>query len=277
MGVDAVSVADHVAIGPDTSGYPFGSFPLPSERPFLEPLSLLIAIATVTDRVRLDHRDPHRAIADARRSGEDGRDDRRALGGRLELGVAVGWHADEYEACGVDFRRRGVVLDDVIGACRALWSGPDATYSSTTASFESLSCIPLPVQERLPVLFAGSLHERNVARIVTTGDGWIPVMGAEPAVVADGVALLDSVAAERGRHATSFLVRCELAPVFDDRGRPNVDATLASIPALLDAGVTDVQFPLPYFVSGPAHATSLLQHVVDGWRSCVATHSPPIS
>ncbi len=199
LGVDAVSVPDHVAFGPDTSGYPFGSFPLPSEAPFLEPLSMLTAIAMVTDRVRLT---TGILIAPLRTPGVLAKTVATLdvlSGGRVELGVGVGWHADEYDACGVEFRRRGAVLDDVIGACRALWSGPDATYSSTTASFESLNCIPLPVQERLPVLFAGSLHNRNVARIVATGDGWIPVMGAEPAVVAAGIALLGSVAAERGR------------------------------------------------------------------------------
>ena len=172
----------------------------------------------------------------------------------VELGVGVGWHADEYDACGVDFRRRGAVLDDVIGACPTLWGGPDATYSSTTASFVSLNSVPLPVQERIPILFAGSLHGRNVARIVADGDGWIPVMGADPAVVAAGIALLDTVATKRAGRNARFLVRCELAPVFDDRGSPDVDATLASIPALLDAGVTDVQFPLPYFASNPSRA-----------------------
>jgi hypothetical protein len=40
----------------------------------------------------------------------------------------------------------------------------------------------------------------------------------------------------------------------------------------VEAGVTDVQFPLPYFASNPSHASALLPQVVDSWRNCLATH-----
>jgi alkanesulfonate monooxygenase SsuD/methylene tetrahydromethanopterin reductase-like flavin-dependent oxidoreductase (luciferase family) len=196
-------------------------------------------------------------------------------GGRLELGVGVGWHEAEYRACGVALEERGVVLDHVVGACRALWSEPVASYRSATVSFESLSSMPLPIQHPLPVLFAGSAHARNLERIASTGDGWITIMGAGPDVVADGLDQIEAARAAQGRHGLPFIVRSELAPRFDTRGRPDVDATLALVPPLLAAGVTDVQFPMPCFASDAGGAHRVLERVVDGWRDVSTTPTDP--
>ncbi len=274
LGVDAVAVADHVAIGPDTSGYPFGKFPLRSDAPFLEPLSLLMAIATVTERVRLTTGILIAPLRPAPLLAKTAATIDVMSNGRLELGVAVGWHEAEYDACGVDFHRRGIVLDDVIGACRALWKQPVASYESDSVAFESLSSVPLPVQQPLPVLFAGSAHARNLTRITTAGNGWITVMGAEPSVVADGVARIRAARRHLGRSQSPFIVRAELAPRVDARRRPDIEATLDDASALVAAGVTDVQFPMPYFVSDPSRALHVLERVVDAWRG-LALEMPP--
>jgi probable F420-dependent oxidoreductase len=274
LGVDAVAVADHVAIGPDTSGYPFGVFPLPADAPFLEPLSLLMAIATVTSRVRLTTGILIAPLRPAPLLAKTAAMIDVMSDGRLELGVAVGWHEAEYEACGVDFRRRGAVLDDVIGACRALWACPAATYESASIAFESLSSVPHPVQQPLPVLFAGAPHARNLARLAASGDGWITLMGAEPSVIADGLGRIRAARRAEGRDDSRFIVRAELAPRTDARGRPDVEATFEALPELLAAGVTDVQFPMPYFVSDPSRSHHVLERVVTAWRGSGAPITP---
>ncbi len=265
LGVDAVAVADHVAIGPDTSGYPFGTFPLQSDAPFLEPLSLLMAMATVTDRVRLTTGILIAPLRPAPLLAKTAATIDVMSDGRLELGVAVGWHEAEYDACGVDFHRRGTVLDDVIGACRELWAKPVASYESDSVAFESLSSVPLPFQQPLPVLFAGSARARNLTRLATAGDGWITVMGAAPSVVADGLDRIRAARRDHGGAESPFVVRAELAPRVGPAGRPDIEATLDAAPALVAAGVTDVQFPMPYFVSDLSRAPHVLQRVVDAW------------
>lgn len=270
LGVDAVAVADHVAIGPDTSGYPFGDFPLSQYEPFLEPLSVLTAIALATSRIRLTTGILIAPLRPAPLLAKTVATLDVLSEGRVELGVGVGWHEAEYRACGVKFDERGVALDHVIGACRALWSEPVATYRSDTVSFESLSSAPLPIQEPLPVLFAGSAHARNLERLASVGEGWITIMGATPDVIVDGLTRIRSARRDHGRDTLPFVVRSELAPGSDARGRPDVDATLERVPALLAAGVTDVQFPMPYFASDDASAHRVLEHLVDGWRD-VAT------
>jgi alkanesulfonate monooxygenase SsuD/methylene tetrahydromethanopterin reductase-like flavin-dependent oxidoreductase (luciferase family) len=135
--------------------------------------------------------------------------------------------------------------------------------------------VPLPVQRPLPVLFAGSAHDRNVARIAATGDGWIPVMGAEPSAIVEGRSRIDAARSARGRGDEPFTVRVELEPRSDARGRPDVDATLAQVPALLAAGATDVQFPMPYFAPDVDRARPVLEHLADAWRDVGATRSVP--
>jgi hypothetical protein len=123
------------------------------------------------------------------------------------------------------------------------------------------------------ILFAGSAHARNLERIASVGDGWITIMGASPDVIADGLTRIRAARREHGRDALPFVVRSELAPGFDARGRPDVDATLERVPALLAVGVTDVQFPMPYFASDEASAQRVLDHLVQGW-SDVASNRP---
>ena len=272
--MEAIAVADHVALGPDTTGYPFGGFPLRSDEPFLEPLSLLMAIATLTSRVRLTTGILIAPLRPAALLAKVAATIDVMSGGRLELGVGVGWHEAEYAACGVDFRHRGAVLDAVIGACRALWNGPDASYESPTVSFHSLSSVPLPVQRPLPVLFAGGSHSRNVARITRLGNGWIPIMGAEPSVVTEGLERIQAARPADGPDAGQFIVRVELEPRTSARGRLDVDATIAGAAELIAAGATDVQFPLPYFVSDPTRAPQVLERVVAAWRDLVPESRP---
>jgi alkanesulfonate monooxygenase SsuD/methylene tetrahydromethanopterin reductase-like flavin-dependent oxidoreductase (luciferase family) len=133
-------------------------------------------------------------------------------------------------------------------------------------TFDSLSSVPLPVQQPFPVLFAGSLHPRNVRRIVRDGDGWIPVMGSDPSVVSEGVKALRAAGDEHKRDLSQLIVRVELAARLDDRGRPDIDATLGPVPALVAAGATDVQFPMPYFVSDLTLANETLDRLAKAWR-----------
>jgi len=228
-GVDGVVVPDHVAIGPRTDAYPAGAFPLPVDAPWLEPLSVLTAVAAVTSRLRLGTGiliapvRPAVVLAKAVATLDV------LSGGRVDLGVGTGWQREELEAAGVPWSERGARLTDGITACRALWEtdGP-VSVDLPSVAFEGIRSEPSPVQRPLPVLFSGTLHDRNVRRIVELGDGWIPIMGATVDDIDAGVALLRSAYGAAGRDPATLRVR---GPA---------DATLETVPALLAAGVTDV-------------------------------------
>jgi probable F420-dependent oxidoreductase len=180
-------------------------------------------------------------------------------GGRLDLGVGVGWQREEYDAEGLDFATRGQRLDDTMGACRALWSQLPASYDSETVSFDDVFCAPQPVQDPLPVWFSGTLTARQRRRIVELGDGWIPIMGASVDDIKVGAVQLRE---ESGR---AIGVRAPLRPVLGDGGI-DLPATMDGVAALLAAGASDIYLYAATIAPRPAEVARALPRVVDAFR-----------
>jgi probable F420-dependent oxidoreductase len=94
-------------------------------------------------------------------------------GGKLRLGVGVGWNPVEYEALGMKFNMRGRVVEEQIEVMRLLWSQEVVTYKGEFHTITEAGLNPLPVRRTIPVWLGGSTDVllRRVARI---GDGWFP-------------------------------------------------------------------------------------------------------
>jgi probable F420-dependent oxidoreductase len=228
-GVDGVVVPDHVAIGPRTDRYPAGDFPLPVDAPWLEPLQALTAVAAVTEHLRLATGILVAPVRPAVVLAKTVATLDVLSGGRVDLGVGTGWQREELAAAGVPWAERGRRLTDSLTACRALWEadGP-VTLRLPSVELDRVLSHPQPVQRPLPVLVSGTLHDRNVRRIVELGDGWIPFMGEGHDGVVAGVDVLRRAYERAGRDPRSLLVR---APVAVD---------LSDAAALAAAGVTDL-------------------------------------
>ncbi|MCP2279129.1 LLM class F420-dependent oxidoreductase [Nocardia amikacinitolerans] len=93
-------------------------------------------------------------------------------GGRLLLGLGIGWQKEEYAAIGVPFADRGARLDECIGAMRALWTESPAGYSGTHVSFDKQFCLPQPSRP-VPIVLGGN-SVPAVRRAGLVGDGWFP-------------------------------------------------------------------------------------------------------
>jgi probable F420-dependent oxidoreductase len=179
-------------------------------------------------------------------------------GGRLDLGVGLGWQREEFAASGVPFAKRGARLEDQLRACRALWSGGPASFRSETVSFDELRCFPRPLQPGGPPLWLGvAANERNAARMAELGAGWLP-MESEPEAIARGVALLRRAFATAGRDPDTLGVRANAPVASDAAGRPDLDATLAALPRLRDAGVSIAGFALARFVRSQGEIPAFL-------------------
>lgn len=246
-GIDRVIVPDHVVNGPDVADYPWGRFPTAPDGHWLEPLTVLTGIAGVTDRLRLGTGVLIAPLRPAPLLAKQAATLDVVSNGRLDLGVGSGWQRAEFEAFGLDFSQRGQLLTDTIGACRALWEGQPASFTSASVSFTDIFCSPSPAQARLPVWFSGTLHARNVTRIVELGDGWIPIMGSTTDDVRAGVAALATAFADAGRSPEHLQVRHALPAVRAHDGRVDLAATMAPVPTLIEAGVTDVHASLQAF------------------------------
>lgn len=243
-GIDRVVVPDHVVMGRHTERYSWGRFPLPPEGAWMEPLTVLTAMAASTTRIRLSTGILIAGLRPAALLAKTVATIDQLSGGRLDLGVGTGWQPEEYEAEGLDFERRGQLLTDTVAACRALWDATPASFGSESLNFSDIFCEPKPMQQRLPVWFAGVLHRRNVRRVVELGDGWIPIMGATVDDIRHGSELLRSHLSLSGRSPDALGVQAPAVLSRDSGGRPAIRATLASVPSLLDAGATDIQVNL---------------------------------
>ena len=97
-------------------------------------------------------------------------------GGRVELGIGVGWLKEEFEALGVPWERRGARTDEYVHALRALWGGTDVEFHGEFVDFEPVTCTPRPVQTRLPILVGGDTPAA-VRRAAKLADGYYPGTG----------------------------------------------------------------------------------------------------
>jgi len=265
-GVDTVIVPDHVVMSENTDAYEWGPFPFPIEVPWLEPLTVLAAIAGATSRVRLATGILIAPLRPAIVLAKTAATLDVLSRGRLELGVGVGWQREEFDAAGLDFASRARRLDDTLAACRVLWTDSPASFASETVSFEKIWCEPHPIQEGgVPVWFSGTLHKRNQERIVRWGDGWIPIMTATLDDLRDGSARLRDAFAAAGRDASALKVRGSLELALDDDQRPDLAATLAGTSELVRAGATDVQLPMLAFVRKPEQQADFFGALAEQW------------
>lgn len=252
-GFVGVVISDHVVMGARTDRYPWGTFRQAPDCPWPEPLTVLTAVAAVTATLRLCTGILIAPLRPATLLAKTAATLDVLSGGRLELGVGTGWQQEEFDAQGLDASARGQLLTDTIAACRALWGTSPATFSSPSVSFADIWCHPRPVRPGgPPVLFSGTLTPRNVRRIVELGDGWIPIMGERPPGVAAGVAVLTTALADAGRDPAALRVRAHLPVLRDEAGVPDLTASLAGVPELVAAGVTDLVAPLGAFVRDEA-------------------------
>jgi probable F420-dependent oxidoreductase len=187
-GFDSIWTVEHVVV-PQAyqSRYPYSAsgrmgsgledFPIP------DPLIWLAYIASATRTIKLGtavlilpQRNPvvtAKAVATL---------DHLAGGGRLLLGIGVGWLAEEFAALGLPFADRGPRTDEYVEAMRALWSQECATFKGRFVSFERVYCRPLPPERRIPIIVGGdtAAAARRAGRL---GDGYFPARTPSPALL----------------------------------------------------------------------------------------------
>ena len=97
-------------------------------------------------------------------------------GGKVELGLGVGWLEEEFRALGVPWERRGARNDEYIEAMRTLWSGPEVEFHGEFVDFPTVTCSPRPVQPTIPILVGGD-SDVAIRRAARLADGYFPGEG----------------------------------------------------------------------------------------------------
>lgn len=172
LGYKHILVYDHV-LGASTASRPDWRGPYTSDTPFHEPFVLFGYLAActrqielVTDVIILPQRQT--ALVAKQAAQVD-----LLSGGRLRLGIGVGWNAVEYQALNEDFRTRGARSEEQIAVLRALWAETAITFNGRWHQIDNAGINPLPVQQPIPIWIGGGA-EAVLERIGRIGDGWFP-------------------------------------------------------------------------------------------------------
>ena len=172
LGYEHLLVFDHV-LGADASRRAEWNRPYSSVDLFHEPFVLFGYLAAVTEKIELCTGIiilPQRQTAlVAKQTAEVD----VLTGGRLRLGIGVGWNEVEYEALGQDWGNRGRRSAEQVEVLRLLWTQEVVNYEGRYHRITHAGINPLPVQRPIPVWFGGGAPQ-VVRRIARMGDGWFP-------------------------------------------------------------------------------------------------------
>jgi probable F420-dependent oxidoreductase len=177
-GFDFLSIFDHV-LGANRNRFAEGSTPPFTEPPytiedhFHEVFVLFGYLAGLTQRLELATGIlilPQRqtALVAKQAAAVD-----VLTGGRLRLGVALGWNFTEYEALGEDFHTRGRRMSEQITVLRKLWTEPEVTFKGRWHDIDRMGIRPMPVQRPIPIWIGGGA-EAVLKRVGRLADGWFP-------------------------------------------------------------------------------------------------------
>ena len=250
LGVDLVSLTDHVVMGENLQNYPYGRFPAPLDFPWYEPMTVLAVLAGVTERIRLSTGIVIAPLRSAVLLAKQIATLDVMSRGRVSIGLGVGWQKEEYEASGVPWEGRYTRFDEQLKVCRLLWSQAPATFHGQTVTLDRIYAYPRPVQQHVPIWLGIAPSERNIERMAEFADGWIP-MEQDPAKLAPVITKLRTAVAARGRDPRAFTVRVVPRFVFRPDHTPDLEATLAGVPAMLRAGADIVELFPGAFCRGP--------------------------
>ena len=238
IGYDHIDIFDHVVMGIPIEGRPRG--PYNPTMPILEPLTTLAYLAAATSRVTLGtevlvlpQRQP--ALVAKQVSTLD-----MLSGGRVRLGVGVGWQESEYEALGEEFRTRGKRMDEAIRLLRAYWGDAEVSFESAHYRTVAMSMEPKPPQGgRLPIWIGGN-SEPAYRRVGRLGDGWLASRVEDVAGARLAIGTIRRHAEEAGRDPAAIGLQSMVAPPPRDAAGKgfyaNHDAVLARVAALKAMG-----------------------------------------
>ncbi len=237
------------------SRYPYsadGRFTVPASADWLDPLLTLTYAAAATSRIGLATGvlllPEHNPVLTAKQAATLD----VLCGGRLTLGVGIGWSADEFAALGVPFARRDRRAADYVAAMRVLWSQDVASFHGEFARFDQVRVNPRPVRgRRIPIVVGGN-SDPALSRVAAFGDGWYG-FGLPAATVTERIGALAGQCQAHGREPGELSVAISLS-----------DGDPALLPRLAAAGVSEL------VVTGsppgdPAAATAWVADLAARW------------
>jgi len=237
LGCARISVVDHVVQQGTPQGPEFARF-YSREVMFHECLTTLAFMAASTTRIGLASAililPQRQAVLVAKQAAQVD----VFSGGRLRLGVGLGWNEVEFDALDMSFHDRGKRVVEQIDVMRRLWTEDLVTYEGRWHRFADAGLNPEPVQRPIPV-WVGALADPAIRRAARIGDGWYMYPRQEPDDSAQArISLFRQAAAEAGREPDALGID---ATVFASQGA-GPDEWLAVMTRWRELGVNSLTF-----------------------------------
>ena len=256
LGYESVWTFEHVIVPVDyESKYPYnssGKMGAEPESPFVDPLIALTAIAAKTQTIRLGTGVNILSEVNPLLFAKQTASLDVLSGGRLLLGIGIGWLREEFDAMGVPFERRGARFDDYVQAMRKVWSGDVVEHQSEFLNWSNFKSYPVPAQSPLPLIMGGN-KGKIFERIARYGNGWF-VPGSDPDEIKSMLEQLRSVCEQEQRDPEEI----EITVMWPGQGGKDAVGQLAEI------GVHRVVVPLPALGPDPAEGMEKLAQEVIG-------------
>jgi probable F420-dependent oxidoreductase len=239
VGLDSVWVTDHVIVPRDVS--------LIYRSDMLDPLAVLPWLAGVTERIALGTSVivlPYRSplpVAKLLASVDV------LSGGRLIVGVAVGWVEGEFEALGIPFRERGRRTDEAIELFRAVWTQEYPEIKTATHRLSGVKASPMPLQKPRPPILVGGASDAAMRRAARLGDGW-HASGMTPAVFRAGALAVANHWKDQGREGQPQL-SLRIPILIEGVHRPAVDESLLGARHVLRGSLANIARELRQYQS----------------------------
>ena len=205
FGYDYIEVSDHV-LGADRAALPDfkGNYDLNDS--FHETFVTLSFIAAVTEKVALSTGvlilPQRQAALVAKQAAQVD----ILCGGRLRLGVGVGWNPLEYEALGQDWKTRGRREAEQIELMNRLWTERAVSFEGEFHRYDHSGLNPLPIQRPIPIWLGGA-SDATLRRAAKYAQGWIPLSNPDEET-RGRIATLHRYLREEGRDANAFGIEC---------------------------------------------------------------------
>ncbi len=204
LGYAHIVAYDHV-LGIDPAAYPGWQGPYTSADLFHDPFTLFSYIAAITERIELS---PQIVILPQRQAvlvAKQAASLDALSGGRLRLGVGVGWNKVEYVALGKNFHDRGKRSEEQISVMRALWAEPHVLFEGEHHTIPNAGINPLP--KRPLQVWIGGGSDATYDRIGRMGDGWLNIY-VSPDKVQAALDKIQASAEKAGRDSDKIGLDC---------------------------------------------------------------------
>lgn len=184
------------------SRYPYsddGRIAVPADADWLDPMIALSFAAAATSTIQIATGvlllPEHNPVITAKQAASLD----QLSGGRLLLGIGIGWSREEFDALGVPFARRGARTAEYVEAMRTLWKDEVAIFSGEFVAFDAVRLHPKPPERSIPIIVGGN-GDAALQRIASWADGWYGFNLDGAAAVAERMDTLRRLCAQAGRN-----------------------------------------------------------------------------